>query len=477
MTSENRQSNELDAPNQLDAVVRIVRDLAKEPIGADERAAALRCVIDSIGCGLAGIGDGSARRTAAAYVSTEGRLVTVLGSSRRLPVREALLVNAAAIRTLDFNDVYSGRNNHHPSESVLPIGLVLAELNTWSGRQFIDAIAVGYRISLTVGELWSGLLARGWAPAASLGQLSNAAFIAILLNLDDRALSEAIAIAAVTAPALAVVFRGELSDTKSLVSGLAVQAGWQAAELAHAGVTGPRDVLEGSAGYDEQVGGQPDLESVGPESWTDARCVQQKAFPTVFTIHAAIEAALGVGQDLGAVRESTLSDPRTQVQVLVPPKVASMAAAPARWHPANRESAQFSLPYAVATALLEGSCTVAGLQDSVGGPRAERTAELVGRMTVTPDERWGGYVGGKVIVSGPGGVLAEGEIAEPRGSAAHPLTTKEIESKFCGLAATGRDEAFASGVLDELYRLEEAASLDTLFALLATDQEDAEVAG
>lgn len=470
MTDEDLQ------PNELDAVVEIVRSVAQEPIGDDERAAVLRCVIDSIGCGLAGIGDGTARRTAAAFGSAEGRLVTVLGSSRRLPVREAVLVNAAAIRTLDFNDVYSARNNHHPSESVCPIALAFAELNGWTGRQLMDAVGVGYRISLTVGELWSGLLAKGWAPAASLGQLSNAGFIGTLLGLDDHALSDAIAIAAVTAPALAVVFRGELSDAKSLVSGLAVQAGWQAAELARAGVGGPRDVLEGPAGYDELIGGRPELGSVGAACWTDARRVQQKAFPTVFTIHAAIEAALCVGESLGADREATLAHPGTRVAVLVPPKVAGMAAAPARWHPVNRESAQFSLPYAVATSLLHGSCTVAGLEDAVAGPGAEGTAELVTRMTVTPDERWGEYTGGRVVVSGPNGLLAEGEIADPRGSAARPLTTEELQTKFLGLAATGRDEAFAFRVLRELSRLDEAASLDSLLAMLSTDQDIQETA-
>ena len=370
-------------PNQLDAVVGLIRAVGQQPIGDEERAAVLRCVIDSVGCGLAGMGDGTARRTAAAFGSAVGRQVTALGSSCRLPVREALLVNAAAIRTLDFNDVYSARNNHHPSESVIPVALAFAELHGWNGRQLMDAVAVGYRISLTVGELWSGLLAKGWAPAASLGQLSSAGFIGTLLKFDDHTLSQAIAIAAVTAPALAVVFRGELSDAKSLVSGLAVQAGWQAAELARAGVTGPRDVLEGPAGYDEMVGGQPLLRPVGSESTTDARRVQQKAFPTVFTIHSAIEAALQVVNALGADREATLADTGTRVEVMVAPKVAAMAASPARWHPSDRESALFSLPYGVAVSLLKGSCTVAGLQDAVNGPSAERTAELVSRMNVT----------------------------------------------------------------------------------------------
>jgi 2-methylcitrate dehydratase len=457
---------------ELGRVVELVRALRDQPFGADERAAAQRCVVDSIGCALGGVADPTAMRTASALSAPDSGvpgLVTVIGSPRRLPVRDAVLANAASIRTLDFNDVYSARNNHHPSESVVPIALAVAEMQDWSGSRLIDAVALGYRISLTVGELWQGLLAAGWAPAASLGQLSNAAFIGTLLGLDDDALINAMAIAAVTAPALAVVFRGELSDAKSLVSGLAAQTAWQAVDLASAGVTGPRDVLEGSGGYDEMVGGKPELGDLSPATWTDSRVVQQKAFPTVFTIHAALEAAIAVNARLAGDARAVLTDSTTRVEVFVPPKVATMAAAPARWTPVNRESAQFSLPYGVATGLLEGRVSADALERSVDGAEAPQTADLVARMTVTPSEQWGGYSGGRVVVSSPSGTT-EFEVESPKGSAANPLSDDEIQDKFLDLAATGRSEAYARDALAALVALDAAPSIRPLLELLAYSQ-------
>lgn len=217
------------------------------------------------------------------------------------------------------------------------------------------------------------------------------------------------------------------------------------------------------------VGGKPNLDQRGPATWTDARHVQQKAFPTVFTVHAAIEAALRVGDTLGDHRGATLADPATRVEVLVPPKVATMAAAPARWHPANREAAQFSLPYSVATALLQGACTVTALDQAVTGSSRADTADLVERMTVTPDERWGGYAGGQVVVTDARGQRQEVEVAQPRGSADNPLSDQEVEAKFLELAAAGRDADFATRVLAELTGLPAAPTLEALLALLATD--------
>src|SRR5690606_29832540 len=106
----------------------------------------------------------------------------------------------------------------------------------------------------------------------------------------ERETLNAMAIAAVTAPTLGVVFKGELSSMKSLVNGMASRAGWEAAELAAAGLTGPLDVFEGTAGFDAMAGGAfalPDAE----QPMLTAADVSIKPYPTVFMTHAAIAAA------------------------------------------------------------------------------------------------------------------------------------------------------------------------------------------
>lgn len=460
---------------QLERVARLVRDLSTDPVGAEERSAALVCLIDTLGCAIAGASDPTTRRTAAAFAATSAREngtgVLALGVPTPVDVPDALLINGAAIRALDFNDTFSGRNNHHPSESVIPIALALAELEDWSGARLLDAVAIGYRLSLTLGERWSGLLARGWAPAATLGQLSSAAYIAVLRSAPPEVLVQSMAIAAVTAPALAVVFRGELSDTKSLVSGLAAQAAWRAVQLASAGGTGPRDVLEGSGGYNELVGGEPVFDGVSAAARTDARSIWHKAFPTVFTIHGAIEAALELRSALGADAEALLADPTATIQVRVPPKVATMAATPARWTPTTRESAQFSLPYCVATALLLGACDTNALEEAMDGQVGNIQALLL-RMQVLPDERWSGYAGGRVELHA-GGSVRFAEVDQPKGSADNPLSLQEVTAKFTALAARAAGPEVADEILAALSDLASAASVAPLIDALARAAADA----
>jgi 2-methylcitrate dehydratase len=422
-------------------------ELAVRPVGDAERAAAWACLLDSVGCALAG--------AAEPVVDRAARLATIdaapgdsglLGRPEQLRLESALLVNGAAIRALDFNDTYSGRNNHHPSESVIPLALAVAEREGWPGSRLVDAVAVGYRLSLSLGECWSGLLGRGWAPAATLGQIASTAFAAHLLGVDDATTVQAMALAALTAPTLAVVFRGELSDAKSMVSGLAAQSAWRAVAMARAGLTGPRDVLEGSGGFDEQVGGPIEIGA----DVVDARSIWHKAHPTVFFVHAAIDAGIEVSAALGGGLADVLADEKTTVEVRVPPHVAKSGASPSRWAPADRESAQFSLPVCTAVALRTGTCGLPELTAAVHGADATATADLLQRMTVVPDDRWSGYSGAVVTVQRGGEVVAERTVDHAKGSPANPFTGAELRDKYRRLVSGAYTAAFAGETLAAL---------------------------
>lgn len=426
-------------------------ELAARPVDDAERAAAWACLLDSVGCALAGAAEPVVDRAARLAIAFDdgagaGGETGLLGRPEQVPLVSALLVNGAAIRALDFNDTYSGRNNHHPSESVIPLALAVAERDGWPGTRLVDAVAVGYRLSLSLGECWSGLLGRGWAPAATLGQIASTAFAAHLLDLDVATTVQAMALAALTAPALAVVFRGELSDAKSMVSGLAAQSAWRAVAMARAGLTGPRDVLEGSGGFDELVGGPIEIGAAE----VDARSIWHKAHPTVFFVHAAIDAAAEVSAALGGGLADVLADEKTAVEVRVPPHVARSGASPARWAPADRESAQFSLPMCTAVALRTGVCGLPELAAAVHGGDRAATADLLRRMTVVPDERWSGYSGAVVTVQRGGEVLAESTIEHAKGSPENPFTRSELRDKYRRLVSGAHTAAFAGETLAAL---------------------------
>src|SRR5690606_10884510 len=102
-----------------------------------------RLLVDTLGCALGGLRNPITERTLKA-MSAFPDGVAVLGTTKRLLPGDALLVHAAAIRCLDFNDVFSRRNNHHPSEFVIPTVLALAGIEGWSGRKALEATAQGY---------------------------------------------------------------------------------------------------------------------------------------------------------------------------------------------------------------------------------------------------------------------------------------------------------------------------------------------
>lgn len=408
---------------ELETALAYLHHLMAQPVREAEREAAGRLLVDSLGCALGGLHDEVTLRTLRA-MSPQPDGVGILGHGTRLRPADALLVHGAAIRCMDFNDVFSRRNNHHPSEFVVPIVLALAERENWTGARTIEATARGYRIFLAMGEMWEGLLGRGWAPASTLGRSTAAALVGLLQGHPDDVVINAMAIATITAPTLGVVFKGELSHTKSLVNGMAARAGWEAAELAAAGITGPRDAFEGTAGFDQMSGGAfipPDPEA----DMLTAADVSLKAYPTVFMTHTAIASAVKLS---GEIR-----GPLRRVRVHAPEKVVTMAAAETRWRISTREAAQFSLPLSVATALVNGACGIADLSPERLNAPAVRAVLSVMEIAVEP--RWTGYEGGRVEVDLKDGRTLSSETLAAPGHPANPMTDAQVLEKFVALAS------------------------------------------
>ncbi|WP_213452145.1 MmgE/PrpD family protein [Rhizomonospora bruguierae] len=435
----------------LRTYVDAVQEWCRTPISDTEFGRAEELVVDTVGCALAGASEGVASRLHRAYAGQAGDSPTI-GSAVRLVPEAALIVNGAVIRALDFNDVASYRNNTHPSEQVIPIALALGARSAWSGREFLAAVAYGYRIYLTTGQCWDGLLAKGWAPAATLGAISGAAFLSHLTDAEPDVFENAVAIAAATAPTLGAVFSGGISDTKSTASGMASRSAWAAFELARGGVRGPAGVFEAPGGFNTMVGGNF---SAGAELLT-CTDVTVKAFPAVFTAHAAIAAACEIAADDGWDPDAV-----TSMTVEVPPKVAASAAGPDRWSVTNRESAQFSLPLCVATALAHGRCGLAEL--GVNALNEPITQRFLRMMSVKEDQRWSGYLGGRVTVHRADGTTRTVEVETPPGHPSNPMAPSLLWDKFHSLTGGSGTEVEAA-----LRSLTGASSLDELVRCVTT---------
>jgi 2-methylcitrate dehydratase len=110
---------------------------------------------------------------------------------------------------------------------------------------------------------------------------------------------------------------------------------------------------------------------------------------------------------------------------------------PSRWAPATRETADHSLPYVVAIALLDGEVTAQSFAPARLTDPA--VAALMKKVTVTEDAKLSAQYpessGSRVDVRLASGATLTHEIRYPKGHAMNPLTDAEVEAKFRELFA------------------------------------------
>src|SRR5262249_47226314 len=153
-------------------------------------------------------------------------------------------------------------------------------------------------------------------------------------------------------------------------------------------------------------------------------------------IAAAFELRPQVG-DPAKIRSIEIATFRVAVEII--------AKDPEKWRPKTRETADHSLPYCTAVALVDGRITADQFSD-------ERLADpallaLVSRTTVIEDPQLtAGYPAGtanRVTVTLDDGRTLVSEIAFPPGHDKNPLTNEQLAGKFHGLVdpVLGRERA------------------------------------
>ncbi|HZD05762.1 MAG TPA: MmgE/PrpD family protein [Longimicrobiales bacterium] len=220
--------------------------------GAAREALKLR-ILDSVGCAL-GAMDGPPVRCLRDYVEAFGGepRSTLIGGGGTAPDRASLL-NGTLVRYLDFNDSYLAPGETcHPSDNLAAV-LAATEEAGGDGRDLMTALAVAYQVQCRLSDV-APVRERGFDHVTHLA-FSVAAGVARALRLDEDAATDAVAIAGTTGNALRVTRTGAISQWKGLAAPWAAANALRAAFLASRGVTGPREVFEGTRGWRETVSG------------------------------------------------------------------------------------------------------------------------------------------------------------------------------------------------------------------------------
>jgi 2-methylcitrate dehydratase len=320
-------------------------------------AARLR-ITDSLACALGALDADTVRacRQLAPPVRS-GRRARLFGVLDATSVEHATLANAAAVRYLDISDAYLMTSTAHPSDNI-PGVLALTEALGGTGADALLATVIAYEAHCALCDA-SPFSNRGWdQPIAAAPAMALAA--ARLLGLDREGMRNAVAIAVVSNVALGQTRHGQLSMWKGMAGPHAAREGVYAALLAEAGMTGPETPFHGPQGlWAKTLGAQYAVHLPDPSA-APVFAVQKtniKLYPVRDAIQLPIVAALALRERLDVARIDTL-------------QVTSYRHGFERWlpqqgfrDPGTRESADHSLPFCLAAALLDGRVDAATFAD------------------------------------------------------------------------------------------------------------------
>jgi 2-methylcitrate dehydratase PrpD len=391
-------------------------------------------------------------------VAREHGPCTVLGTSRTASAPLAILANGALAHGLDFDDTHAPSITH-ASAVVLPTVLALAEMLGLDGRAVITAAVAGYEAITRIGMGASGAFHdRGWHATAVCGPFAAALAAGRCAGLDEAQLSSALGIAGSCASGV-MEFLEDGSAVKRLHPGWAGHAGAVAATLAGGGFTGPATIFEGRFGlYATFLGKAPDLEpfeTLG-RRWETLE-VAFKPYPCCHYNHAYLDGALELRSthaiDVAAIDSIECGVPAGEVPIVCEP-------ASSKARPRTTYEAQFSLPFSVAAALLDGHVGVDTYRTArLSDPRLLGLAARV-RYTIDRESRFPAVFPGRVCVR-----LTDGRVLEARVDGARPPRRQAIVEKFRAHAGRALPPPRVAALEQAVLELERAPSVAAVVAL------------
>ncbi|MGZ5094159.1 MAG: MmgE/PrpD family protein [Burkholderiales bacterium] len=437
----------------VEQLSRYAASLRYEDLPSEVIHQAKRLIIDTVGCGLGGHGSAPARiaRDMAGTVrSSEG--VSLIGGGERTSPDLATFANGVMIRFLDFNDGYTSTGESgHPSDSIAAV-LTTAELRRRNGRDAIAATVLAYEVFCRVCDAVD-LKPLGF-DHVTVGGMASTAAAARLLGLGEAQIAQAFNLGIAPNVALYQTRIGNVSMWKGCAYANASRNAVFAAMLAARGMTGPSPIFEGVGGYFKAVTRKPfELHALGggEHSYKIMEC-SIKRFPLGQYSQTVVEAALQLRdkvaspEDIAEVRIETVT---TAIRL--------MAGDIDKWEPRTRESADHSMPYTVAVALIHGEIEEKHFGDVyLRDPRIlELTRRVKAKATEEADRRMPEAMLCRMELVTTSGASYTAVVEYHKGHWKNPMTDTQVEAKFRKLAAGVLNEGQTDRLLQTLWRLEE----------------------
>jgi 2-methylcitrate dehydratase PrpD len=317
-------------------IIDFIKSMRYDRLPGTTQCHAVRAIIDATGCMLAGIetpvGQGVGR-VGVKFSHPGGS--TIIGTSTNISPFIAAMVNSFRANALDGDDGHRA-SRLHAGGVIIPAALAACEQKDCGGDRFIEAVVLGYELGHRAGIVSQKDNAYfGSAYGATYGAAAAAAHI---LGLSPEETVGALGICEMHAPNCLLM--GWITSRRIPMikegMGWSAATGLMAAYLAQEGVTGTLTLYEDAKEISR-------IDRLGQEYEVEKN--YYKPYPSCRWSHSPLESLLGL------MKEYPLDADRiSKIRVRTFDKAARLDTP----EPRTAEDAQYSIPFVLATAVLEG---------------------------------------------------------------------------------------------------------------------------
>lgn len=427
-----------------------------------------RYLYDSIGCAYGGYSTHDVEIVKNIYSDMGGKgESTVIGSGDKIPAYNATFLNSLMIRALDFNDIYWKEDPSHPSD-IIPVALAVGERENKNAKDVITAIVLAYEFECRLCEFAvPGIRERKWHHA-TLTQFVSPIVAGYLLGLNEDQMVSAIGISGSHNLTLGAVTAGKLTMMKNTVDPLAAQSGVMAALMARQGYSGTEQIFEGKEGLIQTLGPDWDTDKlVGGlgESFKILEC-SMKAFPTEALTHTHISTAIKV------VTENEIKpDDIEEVTVTTIARAVDILFDPEKYKPTTRETADHSLPYCVAAAIVDRKITTDQFNtERINDPQIQGVLpKIKGEASQEFEKMFPEKQPSRVKIRLKDGQEFAAQLDFPKGDPREPMSEQDLDNKFKGLSSDLLSESRQKKVKDAIWNLESFQNIGGFMNILNAD--------
>ncbi len=373
---------------------------------------------------------------------------TLIGSGKKLALKEAVFLNGLNGHALDFDD---GTNSGiiHLGSPIFSLLLPLAEQHEVPLKKMLRSAIIGYETSYTMAvSIQPGHKAMGYHATGTCGVLGAVIAAAYMLDFSEEERFEAFAAACVSASGMLKVL-DDGSELKPYNVAKTALLSLTSLQLAKAGFKGHPDPL-GGRGFFKMMTGREDIE-MKPVLLNGTYAIMKsytKPYASCRYTHPSVEAAVRI-----------LREKKVKPEEILAVKIRTYSLAVGghdHTEIPGSYSAKMSIPYSVAAGFVHGK---AGLQEFTEEEvRNEITLNLTKKVSVTADSEFSRNFPAKqtavVTVEMADGNIYEERVDFPKGEPENPLSDEEFKARYDSLMAYGEvTPEKAEAIYETVFRL------------------------